>query len=454
MGKSSSIRAQPKHKCSCCGKIGHNIKQCPAPAAKELILLRAAVKGFLDGRPQKRFKGRLPVKKNSGPADYRAAAKKEYGTAKNKPGNRQPHHVASTSVVDNCQIESQSAFRELRDFGFIHGMEKGCMVCKSPLSDAEEYHYEGKLYFRCTSWRCQKRHNVTDFSIFRGTRLSLVDLCRVVTFYSRSRLMEAPRVADAQSQLKLARFAVNHVYEAMQAQEAKAGKSLCQNTNLTRKMTGDIEADAHGIRKLYISSKNRMFSQEVAEATERFKRAKPDEDVPKYWQAHFRVLGLKTRTFTGHVQKRGGKIVIKTLPFKLVPPGASPPVESKREILQSDILKHLGDPKMIRMYSDGAKAWESICTDMKIKNFPVVHGKQQFTRKLKVLKKPAATLAGTQVVDRWWQSLDRFIPSSLNNKDWNPGALNDKLIRYMHGFVWRYHLPVDVDLKQELGKLR
>ena len=214
MGKSSSIRAQPKHKCSCCGKIGHNIKQCPAPAAKELIHLRAAVKGFLDGRPQNRFKGRLPVKKNSGPADYRAAAKKEY--------------------------------------------------------------------------------------------------------------------------------------------------SLCQNTNLTRKMTGDIEADAHGIRKLYISNKNRMFSQEVAEATERFKRAKPDEDVPKYWQAHFRVLGLKARTFTGHVQKRGGKIVIKALPFKLVPPGASPPVESKREILQSDILKHLGDPKMIRMYSDGAKAWESI----------------------------------------------------------------------------------------------
>ena len=288
----------------------------------------------------------------------------------------------------------------------------------------------------------------------RGTRLSLVDLCRVVTFYSRSRLMEAPRVADAQSQLKLARCAVNHVYEAMQAHEAKAGKSLCQNTNLTRKMTGDIEADAHGIRKLYISNKNRMFSQEAAEATERFKRAKPDEDVPKYWQAHFRVLGLKARTFTGHVQKRGGKIVIKALPFKLVPPGASPPVESKREILQSDILKHLGDPKIIRMYSDGAKAWESICTDMKIKNFPVVHGKQQFTRKLKVLKKPAATLAGTQVVDRWWQSLDRFIPSSLNNKDWNSGALNDKLIRYMHGFAWRYHLPVDVDLKQELGKLR
>ena len=91
---------------------------------------------------------------------------------------------------------------------------------------------------------------------------------------------------------------------------------------------------------------------------------------------------------------------------------------------------------------------------MKIKNFPVVHGKQQFTRKLKVLKKSAATLAGTQVVDGWWQSLDRFIPSNLNNKDWNSGGLNDKLMRYMSAFVWSYDLPVDVDLKKALGKIR
>ena len=57
-------------------------------------------------------------------------------------------------------------------------------------------------------------------------------------------------------------------------------------------------------------------------------------------------------------------------------------------------------------------------------------------------------------VDIWWQSLDRFIPSYLNNKDWSKGGLNQKLILYMHAFVWRYHLPVTADLKSHLGKLK
>ena len=144
---------------------------------------------------------------------------------------------------------------------------------------------------------------------------------------------------------------------------------------------------------------------------------------------------------------------MKVLPFKLVPPGASPPVESKSEILQSKIFNFLGDAKQVRLYSDGAKAWESICEDLKIKCFAVVHGKQPFTRKLKVMKKPGVTVAGTQVVDRWWQSLDKFIPSSLNNKDWQSKGLNEELLTYTYAFVWRYHLPVDVDLKKELGKL-
>ena len=105
--RKKTVRAQPPHKCSCCGKVVHNIKQCPSPAAKELLHLRAAVKGFLEGAP----------------------------------------------------------------------------------------------------------------------------LCRVITLYSKSRLMEAPSVADAQSQLKLARTAVEHIYQALQAAEAKAGEAMCTNLN-------------------------------------------------------------------------------------------------------------------------------------------------------------------------------------------------------------------------------
>ena len=58
----------------------------------------------------------------------------------------------------------------------------------------------------------------------------------------------------------------------------------------------------------------------------------------------------------GPGEKRGGKNVLKVLPFKLVPPGASPTVESKPEIVQSKIMTFLGDSKKTRLYSDGPKA--------------------------------------------------------------------------------------------------
>ena len=109
--------------------------------------------------------------------------------------------------------------------------------------------------------------------------------------------------------------------------------------------------------------------------------------MPKYWQAHFRVIGLKARTSRGNAPKRGGRIVLKVLPFKLVPPGASRPVESKSEFVKS-IMSFLGLSKDVRMHSDGAKASESLCKKHRIRNFPVTRGKQQFIRKLKCLKKP------------------------------------------------------------------
>ena len=135
--------------------------------------------------------------------------------------------------------------------------------------------------------------------------------------------MEAPSVADAQSQLKLARTAVEHIHQALQTPTAKAGEAMCTNRNQSRRMVGHIEADAHGLRKLYVSQANPCFQKEVAEAAVRYKKANPGNQLPKYWQAHFRVLGLKARTYNRLVAKRGGKTVLKVLPFKLVPPGGA-----------------------------------------------------------------------------------------------------------------------------------
>ena len=179
----------------------------------------------------------------------------------NTGGDRDWHLRSSQSVVDGTTADSFKALKELVDFGFIRDFAKGCFACGSPLSDAETYKAPGKLYFRCTSWKCEKGHNVTDFSLFRGTRFSLVDLCRVITFYSRSRLMDAPRVADAQSQLKLARKGAQHIYESLQSAEARAGEKLVTTQRKNRKLVGDAEADRHGVRKLYVGQKNPVFKK-------------------------------------------------------------------------------------------------------------------------------------------------------------------------------------------------
>ena len=178
--RKKTVRAQPPHKCSCCGKVGHNIEQCPSPAAKELLHLRAAVKGFLEGAPQKRIKGRVPVKKNTKSEDYRKQAKEEQLRTQLAKGI----HIISLQVqwwMDAVLKMLKLYIKELVSFGFICGCDKGCKSCGAALGEAEKYKANGKLYFRCTSWKCQKRHNVTDFSLFHGTRLSLVDLCRVIT---------------------------------------------------------------------------------------------------------------------------------------------------------------------------------------------------------------------------------------------------------------------------------
>ena len=294
--------------------------------------------------PQKRFQGRIPVKKAAVSSNYRADAKKAYGTVKNVGGKRQPHKTTAQSVLDAAHVGAFDALKELEAFGFLSGAKKRCVSCGAGLGKPEEWQYPGKLYLRCTSWKCQKRRNVTYFSCFPGTRLSLVDLCRVVTFYSRSRLMDAPRVRDCQAQLLLPRTAVAHVYQSLLATEARAGKALCAVKTGPRRLTANIEADARGVRKFYVGHTNPHFQREVLEAAQRFRKANPGAALPKYWQAHFRVIGLKARTFSGNVAKRGGALVLRPLCFKLVVGAASPPVESKAEILASGILHALGNP--------------------------------------------------------------------------------------------------------------
>ena len=132
-----------------------------------------------------------------------------------------------------------------------------------------------------------------------------------------------------------------------------------------------------------------------------------------------------------HTHASMGKGVFQFLPFKLVPPAASPPVKAKKEIQDSKVLDQIvkATDTPVRLYSNGAPAWPSLCDVKGIKNFQVKHYKFQFVKRLPGMKKPASVVvAGTQVIDHWWQAMDAFIPPQIHNKKGKGGPVNDLLI--------------------------
>ena len=58
---------------------------------------------------------------------------------------------------------------------------------------------------------------------------------------------------------------------------------------------------------------------------------------------------------------------------------------------------------------------------------------------------------GTQIADRRWESLDRYVPPTLAAK--LHGDVNGALAEYVYSWVWRTWLNEDADLVKEFGLL-
>lgn len=385
-------------------------------------------------------------------AEYKTKARDSYQTR----GDQRllPNQIAnnSPSVMDGKDVPPQAAYNELVDFK-IGSKDVKCIACgKKKLADPapHPHHYPGKLYRRCKRYGCRRRNNVLDYTIFKGSRLSLPNLVRVVNYYARHRRTKAPLVSDCVSQLgwnnKGWNLQVHHIFCALRSREAAAGMRFCKTKRLKR----NVEGDAHGLRKIYVSNNNIHYQKEIAAAEKRFRASKASrtKPFPKYWQGHLRVAALK---------QRDGHGVLVTLPLKLVPPAAAPPPESKDEIVSSKLLKRLDSKSETRLFSDGAHAWQAATKAQKlskVKNLSVSHKNNQFVKKFDLKKKAKySNVAGTQAVDRWWEGLDNFIPPQLHNKTGKGGKINAALFDYVFSFVWRSSLPAKIDLKKEIGKI-
>ena len=104
---------------------------------------------------------------------------------------------------------------------------------------------------------------------------------------------------------------------------------------------------------------------------------------------------------------RNGRFLVAELPHKLVAPSARPPPESKSDVVGTALMKRVHGSATL--FADGAKAWKTLAHGRNMKFAEVSHKRMQFCRK----RGPRKKTAGTQCIDRKWQSLKKLYPRSL-----------------------------------------
>ena len=224
----------------------------------------------------------------------------------------------------------------------------------------------------------------------------------------------------------------------------QAGLAFCETP---QGLTGHVEGDGHSLRKIYVSNaKNQEhWMPELENARQKWHKAHPDRSYPKYWLAHVRIAGLK---------QRNGHAVVVLLPIVLQPPGSAPKPEAYDEVHESQLFKHVGLGRGLRtqVHSDGAPCWPKIVKGMKknsVRSFHVKHNKMEFVKKVK--KGAGHILTGTQCIDRFWQSVDSYIPSSVQSK--RDMTVNPRLLMYLYSYIWRSQLPKKANFAKHLGKI-
>ena len=84
-----------------------------------------------------------------------------------------------------------------------------------------------------------------------------------------------------------------------------------------------------------------------------------------------------------------------------------------------------------------------------VRSFHVKHTKMEFVKKVK--KGAGHILTGTQCIDRFWQSVDSYIPSSVQSK--RDMTVNPRLLMYLYSYIWRSQLPKKANFAKHLGKI-
>jgi hypothetical protein len=231
----------------------------------------------------------------------------------------------------------------------------------------------------------------------------------------------------------------------------------------------NCEVDGHAVRKVYISERNPNYKKAIKEACKRAKQLTPAQKRvlkdstmkkpasilckrpasaprrPRVFQLHIRWAGVCTR---------GGLVVVRPMPSKLVPCGSAPPKESQADIHSSMVMTRI--PPRSFVFGDGNVGIKNEAEYAGLTYEEVIHGLMQFTGKVKHVKRGQSVIKGTQTIDRWWDMLDSYIPRTLHTtvKKNGHNRANPDLVRYIYSWLWRTNMRVQgYDLFHAFGDL-
>ena len=292
--------------------------------------------------------------------------------------------------------------------------------------------HEGYEYYSCS--RCGLYLNPAVLSKFRGYQIKHPNLAAGVEYYAHHAGARAVNALDMAAACTIPLKAAAFIVSTLRRLEAREG----QHQSATLTLQGVVEADAHGLRRCWVSNANPHFKEELAIA-----RARHPHKRPKAWSLWVRVAALMERAGSG------GRVVLALLPHKLCLPEAKPPPESTEEVVGSRLLLRMG-PKA-GLYPDGAQAWRAAAREQGLhrRKYDVCHSKFVFVRDVDA-PPDLSKKAGTQSEDRRWGWLDGYIPQQITTK--KNKKVNDALLEYAYSWVWRQNRAAEPMLTS-LGRL-
>jgi hypothetical protein len=415
---------KPAKKCPCCGGQ-HSLQQCKLPGAKLIQKLRAMKRTHTDNRKKLKHTPKKSV-------SYAKKATQKYSQT---PKPKDVRHLfqrkkqgAEASAFEKRLEVASTALEELQKAGFV-GKVHTCKHCKhrslTQVAKPREGRDEDVLFYRCTRKKCKQCTSVLENSPWHEMKIGSNMLAKTLLHICRQPWTKAVSATGIVSNVVgMGRLQAQHVLDALRLAEAQCA----QKRQKTMKLSGNLEADATGIRSLVVKRSNPNYKDTIAD----YERRRSQQDHYRVW---VRLLG---------VSKRGShQILIAPIEDKVVALDAKPPPESIQEIEASGLLGHIKKPAVV--FSDGAQSWPSALRGKRLRGAAVSHKDKEFTRHIEKAEqhKGLSKVAGTQSLDRRWGVLcNQYIPYTLHAKVRENGVsdTNQNLFTYCWSWALRYNL--------------